>query len=274
MLVRVSNGIKAPGDAWPRVGFCALNLALKPKNEVYKFWSVFMYRLFVDESYQRGHYYIAGVLVDERQALNLETRLQELSVGLQERNMWTVPPEFHGHALMNACDDWKSLAPHFGARLTIYMEVMHAIQNSGAQVYLEDVDVRRLNARYKYPDSPHEVVLRHMLERVNEFCSCQGELCQVVADMVPRQDDFNEAIQGFKRVNTPGYRGQKLICIDGDIEFVDSRESRGVQAADMVVYMLRRYREETTASSQSRKAMNRLVKALGPALVHERKWVP
>lgn len=233
-----------------------------------------MYQLFVDESYQKGHYYVAGVLVNEKQNGALVTRLDELAASVQKRNSWPAPPEFHGHALMNGLDDWKSLNGNFGACVTIYQKVLHAIQNSGAQVYLEGVDVNRLNARYKYPDSPHEIVLRHTLERVNEYCARDGEMCKVIADMVPQQDDFNEAIQRFIRVDTPGYRSQKLLCVDGDIEFVDSRASRGVQAADMSVYVLRRHREEKHASKSARKATKRLVKALGPALVYERKWRP
>lgn len=233
-----------------------------------------MYKLFVDESYQQDHYYVAGVLVDERQADNLIGRLDELADALQVRNHWPAPPEFHGHALMNGLDDWKSLHGKFGACVNIYQKVMHAIQNSGARVYLEGVDTNRLNARYKYPDTPHEVALRHTLERVNEYCGLEGKMCKVIADMVPQQDDFNEAIQGFTRVSTPGYLGQRLLCVDGDIEFVDSRVSRGVQAADMAVYALRRYREGLSASKASRKATGRLVKALGPALVHQRKWIP
>lgn len=233
-----------------------------------------MYRLFVDESYQKNHYYVAGVLVDEKQSETLVTRLDELADGVKERNSWPAPPEFHGHALMNGLDDWESLNGNFGACVTIYQKVLHAIQNSGARVYLEGVDVNRLNARYKYPDSPHEVALRHMLERVNEYCSRDGKMCKVIADMVPQQDDFNEAIQGFTGAGTPGYRSQKLLCVDGDIELVDSRSSRGVQAADMSVYILRRHREETSATKAARRATKRLVKALGPALVHERKWLP
>ncbi|WP_231699076.1 DUF3800 domain-containing protein [Corynebacterium lujinxingii] len=91
---------------------------------------------------------------------------------------------------------------------------------------------------------------------------------------MPHQEDFNEAIQGFTRIATPGYRGQRLLAIDGGIEFVDSRRSRGVQSADMCVYILRRHREETGASQSARKATRRLVKSLGNAAVHQRKWLP
>ncbi|MHD0142291.1 DUF3800 domain-containing protein [Corynebacterium diphtheriae] len=184
------------------------------------------------------------------------------------------PPEFHGHALMNGLDDWADLAGKFGSSFSIYQKVMHAIQNSGARVYLEGVDVNRLNARYRYPDNPHEVTLRHLLERVNEYCAQQGEKYKIIADTVPQEDAFNAAIQMFTRLDTPGYRAQQLYCVEGDIEFVDSRANRGVQAADMAAYILRRHMEEDKATKSSRKATNRLVKSLGKAVVYQRKWLP
>lgn len=129
---------------------------------------------------------------------------------------------------MNGLDDWKDLGGNFGARLTIYQKVLHAIRNSGANVFVEGVDVNRLNARYKFPDNPHEVTLRHTLERVNERCAREGKMCKVVADTVPRQSDFNDAIRAFTHVATPGYRG--------------------VQADEMCAYILRRHREEMFAN--------------------------
>lgn len=233
-----------------------------------------MLKLFVDESYQRDHYYVAGVLANEKQASRLEQRLDELAAQIQARNKWTTAPEFHGHSLMNGLDDWKPLRDNFGACLNIYQKVLHAVRGSGAAIYLEGVDINRLNARYRYPDSPHEVVLRHLLERVNESCASTGEKCTVIADRVPQENDFNAAIQTFTRIKTPGYKGQQLLCIDGDLTFVDSQVSRGVQAADMSAYILRRHREENFASASSRKTTRRLVRALGDAVVYERKWIP
>lgn len=230
--------------------------------------------LFVDESYQQDHYYIAGVLVTDKQRTTLESRMDDLAESVRARNGWSAAPEFHAHALMNGLDDWAAFRGNFGRSVAEYQKVMHAIQNSGARVYLEGVDVNRLNARYKYPDSPHEVSLRHLLERVNEQCAKEGIQYKVVADSVPEQDNFNEAIQNFARWGTPGYKSQRLLCVDGDIRFVDSRTSRGVQAADMAAYILRRHREEVSASKAARKASKRLVKAMGPALVYQRKWMP
>lgn len=95
-------------------------------------------------------------------------------------------PNLHGHALMNGLNDWESLRGNFGACVSIYQKVMHAIQKLRRSSISRGVDVKRLNVRYKYPDSPHEIALRHMLERVNEYCSGTGAMCKVTADMVPQ----------------------------------------------------------------------------------------
>lgn len=155
---------------------------------------------------------------------------------------------------MNGRTDWTYVRGNHGAAFQVYQLALQTIYNSGARIYVQGVDVTRLHARYKYPDAPHEIVLRHLLERVNESCNGTNESCHVDADMVPQQEDFNEAIQGHTRVATPGYRGQILTCIDGDITFVDSRQSRGVQAANLVVYLMRRFIEQQSASSTSKHA--------------------
>lgn len=33
----------------------------------------------------------------------------------------------------------------------------------------------KLNAHTKYSQSPHEIVLRHLLERVNEYCAVRAK---------------------------------------------------------------------------------------------------
>lgn len=235
------------------------------------------YELYIDESYQSDHYYVAGILADRDSSRKLIDDLAELAESYRHRNSLSVAPEFHGHSIMNALEDWGFLAGKFGASISIYQRVLHTIQNSGVEIYIEGVDVKRLNRRYRYPDTPYEVVLRHLLERINEVCGRTASMCKVYADTLPREDDFKEAIAGFTRVSTPGYRGQKLHCIQGEIEFLDSRSHFGIQAADMSAYIYRRWREgklDNETSKESKRATKRLMKAIRPAITYDRKWLP
>ncbi|CAN5589235.1 hypothetical protein BH23ACT6_BH23ACT6_26130 [soil metagenome] len=102
--------------------------------------------------------------------------------------------------------------------------------------------MRRLNTRYRYLDSPYEISLRHLLERVDGWCARWGVNCRVTADLIEWQADFTEATEGYTRVGTPGFRPSRLERIFGP-QWVDSRKQTGVQAADMVAYILRRHRE-------------------------------
>lgn len=180
--------------------------------------------------------------------------------------------EFHAHRLMQAQGDWECMKGQLHESVAIYRHVLRAIVGSGAGVMLEGVDVRRLNARYRYPDSPYQVALRHLLERADGWCAGWGVNCRVTADLIDRQEDFAEAIAGYTRVGTPGFRPSRLERILGP-EWVDSRTEIGVQAADMVAYIMRRHRE-VQGSPKAQRATRSLVHQLKPAIRHERKWTP
>ena len=77
--------------------------------------------LFIDESYKRDHYYLAGVLVDDKQKEKLNSDLDEFANKTTKNAISGQNHlKFHGHRLMNALDDWTSLQDHIGARIAIY----------------------------------------------------------------------------------------------------------------------------------------------------------
>lgn len=154
----------------------------------------------------------------------------------------------------------------------VYRRFLRAVVDSGAVVLLEGVDVRRLRARYRYPDPPYEVALRHLLERVDTMARAAHEDCTVTADLIDRHADFAEAIEGYTRVGTPGFRPSRLERIVGP-QWVDSASEVGVQTADMVAYILRRHRE-VRSSPKAERATRPLVNQLCPAIRSERRWVP
>lgn len=231
-------------------------------------------RLFVDESYHKDHYYIAGILADDRAESELNRRLNGFAASLAEELGLESLPEFHAHELMNAQGDWISLEKDASKRIAILRRLAIEVAESGALAIVEGVDVDRLNARYKYPDSPYEIALRHMLERVDDRCNRRGNDCQVYADMIDRKEDFVEAIAGYTRVGTPGYRSSKLTRIEQPINYIDSKDNYGIQAADLVAYVVRRDREHKTGSKSAIRANRRIRKILDPIIWHERKWIP
>jgi hypothetical protein len=229
-------------------------------------------RVFVDESYGPDDYYVAGVVVTDVQY----SRMVDAIAVIRERAAATfgvpVDVEFHAHRLMQARPPWSCMNGQLHEAVALYRAFLRAVVASGATVMIEGVDVRRLRARYRYPDSPYEVTLRHLLERVDVLARENGNVCAVTADLIDRHDDFAEAIAGYTRVGTPGFRPSRLERVVGPV-WVDSCSEVGVQAADMVAYIVRRNRE-VVGSPRARRATRSLVHQLRPAISHERKWIP
>ncbi|NMX10624.1 DUF3800 domain-containing protein [Mobiluncus mulieris] len=232
------------------------------------------YTLFVDESYDARDYYIAGVLASSTQLSELERRLQRMAEYYQRVNNRSQVPEFHGHSIMTGRDDWAVLEENFGSAIALLGRLARAISNSGVAIFIEGVDTKRLNARYRYPDSPHEVCLRNLLERVDEYLESTRAKCKVIADMVSDENSYQQRFDYYCDAVTPGYQGRQLVCIERTIDFVDSREYFGVQSADIVAYLHRRLNGTTGSSKQTQRACQRVYKVLESSIISARKWRP
>lgn len=230
------------------------------------------FRAFIDESYGKDDYYVGAVLMSDAQYATLVQRLT--AIRLRVHHDFGVPTdiEFHAHRLMQAQAPWTCMQGQLHEAVAIYRAVLRTVVDAGAVVMLEGVDVPRLRARYRYPDPPYEAALRHLLEHIDRWVASRGATCGVVADLIDRHNDFAEAIAGYTRVGTPGFRPSRLERIEGPV-WVDSESELGVQAADMVTYILRRHREVVGAPKAMR-ATRSLRHQIAPAVKHERKWMP
>lgn len=231
---------------------------------------------FLDESYQRDHYYVGGVLATSQQLAVLENSLEDWrSEELVTKYGIDPDTEFHGHRLMQGRDPWQCLHGQVHEAVWVYREFLKRVVASGALVYMEGVDVARLNARYRYPDPPYEIALRHLLEKVNAQADLMKDEVYVVADNIEDQALYSAAIEGYTRTGTPGYKSSTLQRIQQPIRFRDSHTEMGLQAADMVVYLMRRFLEpEAGQHARAKRAARSLYGTLLPAVVSCRKWRP
>jgi hypothetical protein len=181
--------------------------------------------------------------------------------------------EFHAHRVMQAKDEWRCLKDQVHEAVWICRSVVHAVVNSGARIHIQGVDVARLHARYRYPASPYQICLRHVLERVHDHCELRSETSTVTADILDECDQAAAVIAGYARFKTPGYRPTLLDRIQ-PMRYVDSAGCLGVQAADVVTYIARRHFEETDAHLKAKKAARQLFNAMRPNVDSVRKWTP
>ncbi|MCP3425341.1 DUF3800 domain-containing protein [Rothia sp. AR01] len=232
-------------------------------------------RLYLDESYHQEHYYMAGVVVTPEQQARLTGELDDVAAHAALRFGVDPDIEWHAHRLMHGASPWECMRGRVHEAVSLYRHAMRAIRSSGARILVEGLDVGRLRRRYRYPDPPYEIVLRRILEQVNELTMRDGRrACSVRADLVSRHADFREAIEGYTRVGAPVGTPRRLDFIEQPIEWIDSEGDRGIQAADLVVYMYRRVHEpHHRENARVRRAARSILRELGP-IHHERKWSP
>ncbi|WP_054012542.1 DUF3800 domain-containing protein [Arthrobacter sp. ERGS1:01] len=231
---------------------------------------------FVDESYpdQKNKYCVSAVVVDMIGLFDLAAGFR--GVMSYAHSAFGVDPqtELHGHEIMQQRNGWEPIAGKHRAAASVYGKALTAIVDSGAKVFLQGMDVERQNARYSNPHDPHEVVLRHVLERVDEYARQKQLDVLVMADQEPGQAQHAAMIELFSQTGTPGYRSSTLSRIIQPVRFDDSHYHAGLQAADLAAYLYNRKCCDRGAHPRALKARKDLSAKLSPAVHHERFWMP
>ncbi|GAA1768348.1 DUF3800 domain-containing protein [Agromyces humatus] len=227
---------------------------------------------FIDESYTKDRYYVAAVLVDadDLRALSAAVaRSAEYAAGYGVE----LGTEFHAHSIMSGRDGWEPVQGKPRAAIAIYRDLLRELSGLPVSIYIEGVDVPRLNARYRYPDPPHLVTLRHVLEDLQQAAAMRGDQVIVICDEVTDQEAHSKKFGEYQLIGTPGYRSTTLSRIE-QFMFADSRQSPGLQFADAVAYLYRRRDAHTESSARTARAVEDLWAVIRPRARKARRWDP
>lgn len=208
-----------------------------------------MLHAFIDESYTAERYYMAALIVAEDDLPKLDTALANTMLYATTFGI-DVNTEFHAHRLMVGRNGWEPVKKQVRAKISIYQRFVTELAQLPAVMIVRGVDVTALNARYRYPHPPHQVVLQHTLEQINSYARSRREMVKVLADEVPDQTGHAARMAWHQIVGTPGYLSSKLAAIVAPLEFSDSRSSAGLQATDAIAYIYRRLDAHTETDAR------------------------
>lgn len=163
------------------------------------------FHAFLDESYGKNDYYMAAIVLDDQRYNILVRNLESVVAHAHEKFNIPITTELHAHRMMHGLAPWECFRGQVHEAVALYRAAARAIRKCGAYLLVEGLDVVRLNRRYKYPDSPYEITLRHLLERIDNLtCQSRRESCSITADLIDRHRDFQEAIGGVYASRNPG----------------------------------------------------------------------
>jgi len=160
------------------------------------------------------------------------------------------------------------------ARIGVYNGAFQAIADCGGMVILRRLHRAGLTNHHRLPEKPHVIVLRHLLERINEHVTRRNTYALVIADEVDEPAKHRADLSAYRAQGTKGYRSQLLDRIVETLHFAPSRSSRLVQAADLLAFMYRRVETHTESDPRATRANEALWSRIQAIVQHRHCWIP
>lgn len=227
---------------------------------------------YVDESFTARWYWIGALIVPEREAIPLSDSLDEVMTKASHVHGVDQNDELHGYDLFHARRQWRGVPPR--ARINVYASALKSIGRHDVKIIVRGVDRDGLRARYGDQKSAHEVVLSHLLERVDGFSTMCDEFALVIADEIDNQAGHRSDLRRYRVNGTGGYRSRRLTRIVDTLHFAPSHASRLVQAADLVTFLFHRMTSGIDTNPQAKAANEVLWKSVEPRVHHAWCWSP
>ncbi|OZD55589.1 hypothetical protein CH252_06960 [Rhodococcus sp. 06-1477-1B] len=203
---------------------------------------------------------LVAVIVGESAVQPLAERLQRLAM---EHLGW-IPAgfEFHANEIWNGRGRWNGKQPpELLAALEALISVLEELDIS---VVHATIDKARLHARHDgaYNGNAYLLALQFLLEKLDRWRTNQA-LRIIVADEAKEQQlravDMVRDMQTWASGAVPG---RQLVSVIDSMHFVDSKDSPGVQLADVVAFILHRRTLATQGHPDADAAVARMANAI------------
>jgi hypothetical protein len=231
---------------------------------------------YLDESYDRNYYWITALVCPEG-------TLAPVTRGLDEaywKGAYSTDSlvELHGHDLFHGEKDFWRLKGQPRLRIKWYADALRVIASQPTiRIFIRGVDRKRLEARYGVnAHHPHEVVLPHLLERIDAYADADAidQPLLVIADELQDAKRHRDSLWRYQRSGTWGYRSRVLKRVVDTMHFSPSSSSRLLQAADLVSFLHHRISSRLDTDPRARKANATLWAHIQPQVQHRDYWIP
>ncbi|GJO33952.1 hypothetical protein NJB1507_46250 [Mycobacterium marinum] len=214
---------------------------------------------YVDESYDRGEYWLTALAVPHHVALRLQNELD--GVVREAVAKYNVPLniELHGSPLLHAAGEWEPMKQMPRARIKIYSDAFEAIAGcDGIEIVMCGIDIARLNRRYTNPLHPHREALDMLAQALNERATETETHFMAIADEIDQSDTLRASYWDLQRLDTLSRYGGKLDRAVDALHFAPSKHSRLLQAADLVSFLHYRIRRTPVTDPRSAAASDKI----------------
>lgn len=222
---------------------------------------------YLDESYERGQtYWLCVGLIPAENVAHLVQEVEAVAHALEafglERDV-----ELHGRELFHAMKRFSALKGPDGIqpRVAVFRGVFRALARARARILLRGVEWND-GEEERALDRHRMAAIQHLIPTLQETLEALDEHCVLIADEeeTTRQDVLRAVRKHKSKVAADG-REQRIL---DNVLFVESRDSRGVQALDLVAFFYRRFGSGADKTKpQVRREMEKWWEILRPAVL-------
>jgi len=212
---------------------------------------------FIDESEHKDEYFtLTALIVTDENLSSLERELDALILQYATTTQQVdTNAEFHGYDIMQQKRDWHSVPLRVAT--SIYLKALEIINRWASAVFVETIDRRAQEKKYRYVYKARTVAISFILERVNSYALSHGETAKCYLDDHYTAPEGRKEFVEYKATGTFGYKSSKLANID-ELEFYDSKSERGLQAADLCCYVYQRRLHVKTGNEKTLKTQEKM----------------
>lgn len=221
---------------------------------------------YIDESYARGErYWLAVALVPADNVPQLTIDIRQVPGILPAEHALTATAELHGHALFHGTKGFSPLKELTELRIRLYRRGLRALVKAATDVLF--VGVEWSDPAYPADLNLHRMqAIRGMLPVVEDRVKRLREHCLLIADEEETtRREFAAAVRDHKRFCVEDCGECRIV---DNVLFVDSRDSPGVQAADLAAYLHHRVDSERDGNPRARAANRKLYRLMEGCEVH------
>ncbi|NUL45648.1 DUF3800 domain-containing protein [Cellulosimicrobium funkei] len=231
---------------------------------------------YVDESSRKSPdaYYVGALVVDAGQVRAIEAGLNAVMNQLKAKQpSLASDAEFHGYDLFQGKDAWKGMPPHLLAWAS--QQAVESICNHQPWFGVHGVETDLLQKKYgNHAYEPHEVALSQLLMKVQKKLKHRGHEIMVLADEHHLAEDSRTRFTEMRNGAVKGLSDGALDLYLDTIYFGPSKNSRLLQAVDLLTYFRQRRRHETERHPQAIRRMRNINKSIDSVCHHEYLWKP
>lgn len=210
---------------------------------------------------------LVAVVVDETAVQRLSERLQALAM---EHLEW-IPAdfEFHAHEIWNARGYWAEKQP--AERISALEALVAVLNELGIYVVHASINKARLHSRHDgvYDENAYVLALQFLLEKLDKWRTRQALRIVIADETKEHQLKAVKMVREMQTWATGAVPGRQLVSVIDSIHFVNSKDSPGVQLADVIAFILHRRTLKTQGHPDADAAVARMAHVIG---AHTPTW--